>query len=177
MSRIGKQIIIIPQGTEVKVSDGVISVKGKGGELRKKLHPSITVEIDGAELKVIPLNDSRETFALWGTFASIIKSLIEGVNNGFKKELILEGVGYKVNVQGSVVVLEVGFSHKVEMQIPEGLNVTAEKNLITVTGIDKEKVGQFASEIRAVKKPEPYKGKGIRYSDEVIRRKEGKRAA
>ena len=177
MSRIGKQIIIIPQGTEVKVSDGVISVKGKGGELRKKLHPSITVEIDGAELKVIPLNDSREAFALWGTFASIIKSLIEGVNNGFKKELILEGVGYKVNVQGSVVVLEVGFSHKVEMQIPEGLNVTAEKNLITVTGIDKEKVGQFASEIRAVKKPEPYKGKGIRYSDEVIRRKEGKRAA
>lgn len=175
MSRIGKKPIIIPQGTKVNVSDGIVSVKGKGGELRRKLHPSIDVKTEGTEVIVSPQDDSRIASALWGTFASHITNMISGVNEPYEKKLVVEGIGYKVALQGKMLVLEVGFSHKVELAVPEGLEVSSEKNEITIKGIDKELVGQFAAEVRAVKQPEPYKGKGIRYFDEVVRRKEGKR--
>ncbi len=177
MSRIGKKPIVIPTGTDVSVSDGVVVVKGKGGELSRKLHPKIEMNVNGTEIITKPTDDSREAMAMWGTMSSLVANMITGVNDPYEKKLIVEGVGYKVNLQGKVLVLEVGFSHKVELEIPENLTVEVEKTEITIKGIDKESVGQFAAEVRAVKKPEPYKGKGIRYSDEVIRRKEGKRAA
>lgn len=176
MSRIGKQIVTIPNGTEVTVADGVISVKGKGGELRKKLHADVTVTVADGTVVVNPANDSRQAQALWGTFASHVQNMVTGVNEPFEKKLLVEGVGYKVNLNGKTLVLDVGFSHSVEMTAPEDLEVSVDKNEITIKGADKERVGQFAADVRAVKKPEPYKGKGIRYEDEVVRRKEGKRA-
>lgn len=177
MSRIGKQPITLPAGTDMTVSDGVISVKGKGGELRKSLHNDVTVEVQGENIVVKPANESRAAQALWGTFSSHIRNMISGVNTPFEKNLIVEGIGFKVNLNGSTLVLEVGFSHPVEVAVPEGLEVSVEKNEISIKGANKETVGQFAADVRAVKKPEPYKGKGIRYVDEVVRRKEGKRAA
>ncbi len=177
MSRIGKQPITLPAGTDMTVSDGVISVKGKGGELRKSLHNDVTVEVQGENIVVKPANESRAAQALWGTFSSHIRNMISGVNTPFEKNLIVEGIGFKVNLNGSTLVLEVGFSHPVEVAVPEGLEVSVEKNEISIKGANKETVGQFAADVRSVKKPEPYKGKGIRYVDEVVRRKEGKRAA
>ena len=176
MSRIGKQPTTIPAGTEVTISDGVVAVKGKGGELRKKLHKDVVVTIDGDTVTVTPANESRSAQALWGTFSSHIQNMVAGVNEPFEKKLVVEGVGYKVNLNGKTLVLDVGFSHSVEVSVPEDLDVEVEKNEITIKGADKEKVGQFAADVRAVKKPEPYKGKGVRYGDEVVRRKEGKRA-
>ncbi len=175
MSRIGKKPIAIPSGTEVKVSDGVVYVKGKGGELSRPVHPKTEVNVEGSEVLVTVKDNSQVSMAMWGTMASLIANMVVGVNEPYGKKLIVEGVGYKVNLQGKTIVLEVGFSHKVELQVPDGLTIEVEKNNISIKGIDKELVGQFAAEIRAVKKPEPYKGKGIRYDDEVIRRKEGKR--
>jgi large subunit ribosomal protein L6 len=176
MSRIGKQPITIPAGTEVHVSDGVLSVHGRGGELRKKLHRDIAVTTEGSSVVVTPKSDSRSARALWGTFASHIQNMVAGVNEPFEKKLLVEGVGYKVHLNGATLVLDVGFSHSVEVEVPEGIEVAVEKNEISIKGIDKEKVGQFAADVRATKKPEPYKGKGIRYDTEVVRRKEGKRA-
>lgn len=176
MSRIGKQPITIPAGTEVTISDGVFVVKGKGGELRKKLHADVEVKVEGDSVIVTPANETRSAQALWGTFASHIQNMIAGVNEPFEKKLLVEGVGYKVNLNGKTLVLDVGFSHSVEVEVPEGLEVAVEKNEISIKGADKEKVGQFAADVRATKKPEPYKGKGVRYEDEVVRRKEGKRA-
>jgi large subunit ribosomal protein L6 len=176
MSRIGKQHITIPQGTEVSVADGVVVVKGKGGELRRKLNPAINVVVANETVEVNPTSSTLEARALWGTFSSHIKNMVAGVNEPFEKKLVIEGIGYKVNLQGDTMVLDVGFSHSIEVKIPEGVSVSVEKNEVTISGSDKEKVGQFAADVRAIKKPEPYKGKGIRYYDEVVRRKEGKRA-
>ena len=177
MSRIGKQTITVPAGTDVNVADGVVAVKGKGGELRKKVNSLVNITVADGTVAVNPVDESRAAHAMWGTFASHVQNMIQGVNEGFEKKLIVEGVGFKVNLNGKTLVLEVGFSHSVEMEVPEGVEVIVEKNEITIKGADKEQVGQFAANVRAVKKPEPYKGKGIRYSDEVVRRKEGKRAA
>ena len=176
MSRIGKLPISIPAGTEVSVADGTVVVKGKAGELQKAIHESIDITVKDQEVVVTPKNESRLALALWGTFVSHVQNMVEGVNEGFEKKLVIEGVGYKVNLQGSTLVLEVGFSHPVELTVPEGITVEVEKSEITIKGTDKERVGQFTADVRAVKKPEPYKGKGIRYIDEVVRRKEGKRA-
>ena len=176
MSRIGKQPIAIPAGVEVTVSDGVVVVKGKEGELRRTLHPDVQVSVADGSVSVVPTNDSRSAQALWGTFASHIKNMIRGVSEPFVKKLHVEGVGYKVNLNGNTLVLDVGFSHSVEIPVPEDVTVEVEKNEITIKGIDTERVGQFAANVRAIKKPEPYKGKGIRYDTEVVRRKEGKRA-
>lgn len=177
MSRIGKQPIEIPAGTEVTVSEGLLTVKGKGGELTKKLHSDVVVTVEGSQVVVTPANDSRQAQALWGTFASHVRNMVTGVNEPYEKKLSVEGVGYKVSLEGSKLVLNVGFSHSVEVEVPEGVAVEVEKNEINIKGANKETVGQFAANVRAVKKPEPYKGKGIRYSDEIVRRKEGKRAA
>jgi len=178
MSRIGKQIVIVPAGTEVKLSGTVFSAKGPKGSLTRDFPGNVTLHINGNEITFTPNKiGDRDTNALWGTYASHVKNMIIGVNEGYSKKLVLEGVGFKSEVVGNSLNLALGFSHPVKVAIPAGLTVTAEKNNITVTGIDKELVGQFTSAVRAMKKPEPYKGKGFHYSDEVIRRKQGKKAA
>ena len=177
MSRIGKQTIEIPAGTEVSVATDSIQVKGKGGTLVKPMHPAVRVKIEGGIAQVEPANNSRLARALWGTYASHVKNMIAGVNTPFAKKLQVEGIGYKAEVSGKTLKLAVGFSHPVIVNIPEGLTVAVEKNIISVAGADKEKVGQFAASVREVKKPEPYKGKGIRYEGEIVRQKQGKKAA
>lgn len=178
MSRIGKQTVIIPAGTEAKLSGTVFSVKGPKGTLTRDFPGAVTIDIKGNEITFVPSKLGDRTInALWGTYASHVKNMIVGVNEGYTKKLILEGVGFKSDVAGTVLNLALGFSHPVKVSIPNGITVTAEKNNITVTGIDKELVGSFTASIRTMKKPEPYKGKGFRYSDEVIRRKQGKKAA
>lgn len=177
MSRIGKQKVTIPEKTEVSVLDNVISVKGPLGELTRIIHPAVSVSVENKEVSVTPVGKTPLSKALWGTYASHIKSMVHGVNEVFEKKLIVEGIGYRVNLSGKNLELIVGFSHPVTFTVPEGLTVNVEKNNISVSGSDKEKVGQFAAEIRAVKKPEPYKGKGIRYENEIVRRKQGKKTA
>lgn len=177
MSRIGKKPIEIPDGTEVKFIDGVLNVKGPNGELQREFKSDIKIEIKDKEVILSKAKENNFTQALWGTYASHISNMISGVNTPFEKKLIVEGIGFKSSVEGDKLVMSLGFSHLVEFEIPKDLKVTAEKNNITILGIDKEKVGQFAAKVRSKKKPEPYKGKGIRYHDEVIRRKQGKKAA
>jgi len=176
MSRIGKQIITLPEKTEIAVSDISVIVKGPLGTLERKIHPSIEIKVNDREVTVHPRKETIEARALWGTFASHISNMVSGVNKLFEKKLILEGIGFKSEVKDAKVVLALGFSHPIEVSIPEGLTVTAEKNNILVSGIDKEEVGSFAAKLRSLKKPEPYKGKGMRYDGEVIKRKQGKKS-
>ena len=176
MSRIGKKGIVIPDKTEVSMTSGVISVKGPKGSQQKSFRSDISIVINDKNISLTPAKENKQTKALGGTYASHIKNMIKGVNDGFEKKLVLEGVGYKSQVTGNKLILALGFSHPVEVIIPEGLSVKAEKNVLTMSGIDKELVGSFAAKIRDLKKPEPYKGKGFHYSDEVVRRKQGKRS-
>lgn len=175
MSRIGKQILNIPEKTEVSISGGRLLVKGPLGELSRPIHPAIEIKVTGSEVTVHPKRETLESRALWGTYAAHAKNMLQGVNKPFEKKLILEGIGYKSEVKGDTIVFALGFSHPVNVKIPTGLKVTAEKNIITISGSDKEIVGEFAAKIRDLKKPEPYKGKGMRYDGEVIRRKQGKK--
>jgi len=177
MSRVGKQEIKVPAGTEIKVSQGEVSVKGKGGTLTRAVHPAITIEVKENEVVVTPANKSRLARALWGTYAAHMRNMIAGVNTPFVKKLQVEGIGYRAELNGKQLKLSVGFSHPVMVSVPEGLTVGVEKNIVTVAGADKEQVGEFAASVRAVKKPEPYKGKGIRYEGEVVRQKAGKKVA
>ena len=178
MSRIGKQTVIVPAGTEVTLTGTTFSAKGPKGTLVREFPGPVTLHINGNEITFTPNKEGdRKVNALWGTYASHVKNMIIGVNEGYSKKLILEGVGFKSEVAGAFLNLALGFSHPVKIAIPTGITVTAEKNNITVLGIDKEAVGSFTASVRAYKKPEPYKGKGFRYSDEVIRRKQGKKAA
>lgn len=176
MSRIGKKIIEIPAKTEVSSVSGVVTVKGPLGTLTKTFKPTITVVVADGKVTLTPTEHTLDTLALWGTYSSHIQSMIAGVNKPFEKKLIVEGIGFKSEVKGADLHLALGFSHPVKVAIPASLKVTAEKNIITVSGINSAEVGQFASSVRALKKPEPYKGKGVRYSDEVIRRKQGKKS-
>ena len=176
MSRIAKKPIAIPAKTEVSYSSGVLTVKGPLGEIKKSFNSDISIKVENNEITLTPTRQSLDVLALWGTYASHIRNMLEGVNKAFEKKLIVEGIGFKSDIKGKEIHLALGFSHPVVRPIPEGLKVTAEKNVITVSGIDSEAVGQFTAKIRALKKPEPYKGKGIRYSDEVIRRKQGKKS-
>jgi large subunit ribosomal protein L6 len=178
MSRIGKQELNIPSGVTVSQTNGVITVAGPKGTLTKAMRDDIIITIEGDKVTLAPKNlDTKFMNALWGTYASHIRNMIKGVTEPYTKVLILEGVGFKSDVKGSNLELALGFSHPVSVTIPETLTVTAVKNNITVSGIDKELVGQFTAKVRALKKPEPYKGKGFRYDNEVIRRKQGKKAA
>ncbi len=175
MSRIGKQEIQIPKGVEVTKSGDTITVKGPKGVVTKIFRDDILIKIaEGLVTLDIKRND-KFSKSLWGTYASHLKNMIAGVETPYQKKLILEGVGFKSEVKGKQFVFALGFSHPVIVSIPEGITATAEKNNITITGIDKELVGSFASAVRALKKPEPYKGKGMRYEGEVIRRKQGKK--
>lgn len=177
MSRLGKKGVIIPAGTTVTQSDTAITVKGPLGELNRDFLDAIEIKIEGDNITFTPKNNSKETRALWGTYASHLYNMVSGVNKTFEKKLLIEGVGYKVEPQSNTLVFSLGFSHKVPMEIPKDVKAVVEKNTITLSSINKESVGRFAAEIRARKKPEPYKGKGIRYSDEVVRRKQGKKSA
>lgn len=178
MSRIGKMIINIPDKTTVTVDAGMVTVKGPNGELKKEYNPRLVeIKVDGSNISFEKKGETKEANSLWGTYSSHVRNMVNGVNTPYVKKLILEGVGFKSEVAGDKLKLALGFSHPVEEQIPTGLTVTAEKNLITITGIDKELVGSFSAYIRSLKKPEPYKGKGFRYEDEVIRRKQGKKTA
>lgn len=176
MSRIGKQPIIIPDGVDVKIDNILITVKGKKGELIQKLVPEIKVEIKDKKIIVQEVRKTKNSLALWGTFRALIANMIEGVSSGFQKKLIIEGIGYKAVLNGNKLVLSLGFSHPVEIEAPKGIEFKIEKNTITISGTDKQIVGQIAANIRICKKPEPYKGKGIRYEGEIIRRKDGKKA-
>jgi large subunit ribosomal protein L6 len=177
MSRIGKQIVEVPQGTTVTQNGDVWTVKGPKGELTKSFKDLVTITLDGDKITFAPKSERNNLAkALWGTYASHMINMIQGVNTPYEKKLIVEGVGYRVELQGKQLKLALGFSHDVFVDIPEGLDVVVEKNTITVTGIDKEEVGRFTANVRALKKPEPYKGKGIRYEGEVIRRKQGKKS-
>ena len=178
MSRIGKQQLAVPANTTVAFTDGLFTVKGPRGTLSKVFTTdTIEVNIKDNVVSFAPKTDTPFSRALWGTYASHVKNMIAGVNAPYVKKLILEGVGFKSDVKGQELNLALGFSHPVIVSIPEGLTVTAEKNNLTVFGIDKELVGAFTAKVRALKKPEPYKGKGFRYDDEVIRRKAGKKTA
>lgn len=175
MSRIGKKPIKIPNGTTIEIKDGLLTVKGPKGSITKKFESMVDFNISDSE---VSLSIKKPEYnVIWGTYASKLASMIEGVNNPFSKKLILEGIGYKSEVKGDKIVMALGFSHPVEMIIPKGLTVTAEKNIITVTGVDKEDVSTFARDLRNQKRPEPYKGKGMRYDGEVIKRKQGKKSA
>lgn len=176
MSRIAKKPIPIPAKTEATYSGGIFSVKGPLGSLSKIFRPEIEIKIENNEITLTPKRNSLDILALWGTYAAHIKNMLAGVNTPYQKKLIVEGIGFKSDVKGKELVMALGFSHPVKISIPDDLKVTAEKNVISVTGIDCEKVGQFTAKVRSMKKPEPYKGKGIRYEGEVIRRKQGKKA-
>lgn len=175
MSRIGKKTIQIPQGVTVGVDNGTILVQGPKGKLERPLHRAVSVLIENGIVSVDVKNkEEKSERALWGAFAAHIINMVEGVTKGFEKKLEINGVGYRVAMQGKDLKLDLGFSHPVIFPIPEGLAAAAEKNVITITGVDKELLGQTCAEIRSLRKPEPYKGKGIKYLDETIRRKAGK---
>jgi len=177
MSRIGKQQLQIPSNVEVTLVNHVFTAKGPLGTLQKTFTDHVAITIADGIISFEPTAQDTLSKALWGTYASHVKNMLAGVTTPYVKKLILEGVGFKSEVKGTDLHLALGFSHPVVIAIPAGLTVTAEKNNITVTGIDKELVGQFTASVRANKKPEPYKGKGFRYHDEVIRRKAGKKTA
>ena len=177
MSRIGKKEITIPSGTEVLVAGNEITIKGKVGTLTKILHPAIVIAVEGGNVKVNPANSSRLAQALWGTYAAHVRNMIQGVNQPFEKKLQVEGVGFRAEISGKTLKLNIGFSHPVVVNVPEGLTVSIDKNIISVSGPNKEQVGEFSATVRAMKKPEPYKGKGIRYEGEVVRQKQGKKVA
>lgn len=177
MSRLTKNPITIPEKTEVAVEAGVMRVKGPLGTLEKAIRPDVSLEVKDGTILVAPRKKTRFAEALSGTYAAHMSNMIKGVNTAFEKKLVVEGVGYRMEVKGNSVVLNVGYSHPVELAIPDGIEATAEKNVLTLKSIDKDALGQFAANVRAVRKPEPYKGKGIRYEDEVVRRKQGKKTA
>ncbi len=177
MSRIGKRIIEIPAGVTVTLNDGIVEIKGSKGSLVRAIKPEVSLTIEDNKLTLAPARETINARALWGTYGAHLANMIEGVTKGFQKKLIIEGVGYKMAAQGNKVVLDIGFSHPVDVPLPEGVTAVVEKNIMTINGFDKEIVGQFAATIRSWKKTEPYKGKGIRYEGEFIRRKQGKKTA
>lgn len=175
MSRLAKKPIIVGKA-DVSVSGGTLTVKGSKGTLTKRVHPSVDVTVAKEGVMISPKDRSRLAKALTGTFASHVKNMVQGVETPYTKKLILEGVGYRVELKGKDLVLTVGFSHTVPIKIPDDVIATVEKNSIILTSPNKESVGQFSANVRRIKPPEPYLGKGIRYDNEVIRRKQGKKA-
>ncbi len=178
MSRIGRLPVALPQGVEVSEQSGELKVKGPKGNLSAKLPAMIKVEVDDAEVRFVRPDEKKQTRAFHGLARALAANMVKGVTEGFAKELLIEGVGYRAELKGKSLSLSLGFSHPVDVPVPEGLEVKLEgQNQIRVEGIDREKVGQFAAELRSIRPPEPYKGKGVRYADEHIRRKVGKAAA
>lgn len=175
MSRVGKKPIELNEKTTAAMSGNVFTVTGPNGAISKTFKNDISIKIEGKTITLEPKQKTLETVALWGTYASHISNMVEGVNNPFSQKLVIEGIGYKADIKGDKIVFGLGFSHLITVAIPVGITVKTEKNTLTVSGVDKEKVTQFAAYIRSLKKPEPYKGKGVMYEGEKIRRKQGKK--
>ncbi len=175
MSRIGKKPIEIPEKVTVELKDGAVVVRGPKGEISETVHTDVNVDIQEKEIVVSIGNEaSKRQKALWGTFASLIQNLIIGVTEGYEKKLEINGVGYGWKVSGKKVTVNAGFSHPVDFELPEGIEASVEENVLTIAGINKQLVGEVAANLRKIRKPEPYKGSGIKYVDEQIRRKAGK---
>ena len=175
MSKVGKLPVAIPAGVTVNVANGIISVKGPKGELKQTFHDEIEIKVEGTEVVLTTKNNDKQTNAYHGLYRSLINNMVKGVTEGFSKTLVITGVGYRAEVKGKELVMNLGYSSDYIAIIPEGLTVVATPDgKLTITGIDKQLVGEFCSQIRKLRKPEPYKGKGIRYDNEVIRRKVGK---
>lgn len=178
MSRIGKKPIVVPAGVEVKLNGSVLSVKGPKGELFQEIHPKVSIEQKDNEINIaVKDTENKLQKSLWGLFRKLVANMVTGVTEGFSKQLEVNGVGFRAEIKGNNLHLQLGFSHPIDYKIPEGIEIKVEKNLITVSGKDRQVVGQTAAEIRGLKKPEPYKGKGIKYVEETIIRKVGKAAA
>jgi len=175
MSRLGKLPVTIPSGVTVTCEKGVLTVKGAKATLTREVKKDVEIKIDGTTITLIP-GKTDAARALWGTYAAHLRNMLKGVTEGYTQILQIEGVGYRAEVKGNEIVLNVGFSHPVPLVIPAGISAEVQKNIITLTGADKDALGQFAANVRKVKKPEPYKGKGIRYQGEFIIRKQGKKA-
>jgi large subunit ribosomal protein L6 len=177
MSRLGKKPVVLPKGVTATIADGVLTVTGPKGALTRVIRPEVTMTIADEVVTLAPKAGNELAKKLWGTYAAHVRNMITGVTEGYTRILELEGVGYRAEVKGKQIVLSVGFSHPVPLDIPEGVGAVVEKSVVTLTGIDKDVLGQFAANVRKVKQPEPYKGKGIRYRGEFIIRKQGKKAA
>jgi len=176
MSRIGKRPVAIPSGVSADIANGTLTVKGPKGTLSLSLRDEISYTVEGESIVVVPANDTKQARAFWGMQRTLVSNLVEGVSEGFTKVLEITGVGYRAQAQGKVLKLQLGYSHDIDYQIPEGIEVkTPDNTTVEISGIDKQKVGQVAAEIRKWRKPEPYKGKGIKYRGEYIFRKEGKK--
>ena len=176
MSKIGKKPVQVPKGVDIKIDDNLISVKGPRGELKMTLNDVVSVSTQEGSISV-NLKNNQDKAEIWGLTRALIANMIKGVTTGFEKNLEFEGVGYKANVKGSELELNLGYSHPISIKIPEGINIKVEKSVIKIEGMDKESIGHFAAEVKSKRLPEPYKGSGIRYVGEVIRRKAGKKAA
>jgi len=176
MSRIGSKPIEIPDGVDVTLAGEDVTIKGKKGQMSLRLVPEVTASQEDGSVVVKPRDDSKRARAMWGLQRSLVQNMVTGVSEGFTRELEIQGVGYRAAVQGQVLNLQLGFSHEIAYQIPEGIEIKCERpTAIAVSGMDKQKVGQVAAEIRGYRPPEPYKGKGVRYVDEYVFRKEGKK--
>lgn len=175
MSRIGLKPITIPAGVDVSINDHTVTVKGPNGTLSMDAHPNMAISVEGSEIIVSRPDDAKENRSLHGLTRSLVANMVTGVTEEFKKNLEVNGVGYRVSLQGSTLVMNLGFSHQVTMEAPEGIKIECPSaNAIVISGADKQRVGQFAAQVREKRPPEPYKGKGIKYAEEHIRRKEGK---
>lgn len=176
MSRVGKHPVEVPSGVEVAVNGRVVTAKGSQGQLAYEATGDVTIELDDGKIVVRPVGESKRARSMWGTARSRIQSMVTGVAEGFTKKLEINGVGYRAAVQGNKLNLQLGFSHDIAYPIPEGIEIKCERpTAIAISGADKQRVGQVAADIRAYRPPEPYKGKGIKYSDEIVLRKEGKK--
>ena len=176
MSRVGKQPVLLPAGVLAEIAENTVTIKGKKGELKNNFPPLVKILKEADQIKVTPIDKSKDSKAAWGLVRTIINNMVDGVEKGFIKNLEVNGVGYRAAVNEGILTLQLGYSHDIKLAIPKDIEVKCSKPTeISISGIDKQKVGQFASEIRSFRKPEPYKGKGIKYADETIRRKEGKK--
>jgi len=175
MSRVGRKAVTLPKGVEVKVADGLVRVKGPKGEISKTLHPRVSVVVENGQVVVGRLTDEKGDRSLHGTERNVIRNLVEGVSQGYERVLEISGVGYRAQLQGKKLLLNLGQTHQIEFPLPPGIDATVDKQTtVTLKGIDKYLLGQTAANIRAMRKPEPYKGKGVKYAGEHIIRKEGK---
>lgn len=174
MSRIGKKPILIPEGVEIKLDGELLTVKGPKGELYRRLNSKIRLEMDGDKIVVSPIDGSREARSIHGLFRVLVSNMVTGVTKGFERVLEIVGVGYRAELKGRTGIFSLGYSHPINFELPDGIDAKIEKTRVVLSGIDKELVGRTAAKIRSFRKPEPYKGKGIKYAEEIIRRKAGK---
>jgi len=178
MSRVGKKPVPIPEKTKVSYENGVLTVQGEKGTLARSIHPAVDLKIEGGVLNVVPFENNRTSRAMQGLMRSLVANMITGVNKGFERTLVIEGIGYRAEAKANVIVLNVGYSNPVQFDLPDGISASVDRNtIIKLSGIDKEKLGRTAAAIRKIRPPEPYKGKGIKYAEERIRRKAGKAGA